>query len=63
MKLVETPVFDTDGGIIFKQYLGPEEARTLLSFALNFLYRQGSMVTGLVPSATSYGHDAPKTYQ
>lgn len=41
MKILEVPVYDEDGGIKFTQYVSPEEAQSLLQFAINFLLATG----------------------
>lgn len=41
MQIIDVPVFDSDGSIKFTQSISPEEAKTLLAFALNFLTSMG----------------------
>ncbi len=41
MKVIEVPVFNDDGSVKLTQLLSPEEAKTLLQFALNFLAATG----------------------
>ena len=41
MKVIEVPVFEEDGTVKFTMMAGPEEAKTLLQFALNFLSSAG----------------------
>jgi hypothetical protein len=41
MKIIETPVYNEDGSVRFTQEVSPQEAQTLLSFALNFLVSTG----------------------
>lgn len=63
MKILEIPVINEDGSILFTQYVGPEEAKTLLSFALNALAHQGLQVVGLRPTETSYEQKTPNVLQ
>lgn len=44
MKIIEVPVFNDDGSIKVTQLLSPQEAQTLLQFALNFLSAAGMTV-------------------
>lgn len=41
MKIIDVPVFEDDGSVKFTQSVSPEEAKALLTFALNFLAAQG----------------------
>lgn len=43
MKVIEVPVFNDDGSVKLTQLLSPEEAQSLLQFALNFLTASGMM--------------------
>lgn len=45
MKVIEVPVFNDDGSVKLTQLLSPEEAQSLLQFALNFLTASGMMAT------------------
>lgn len=42
MKILEIPVFEDDGSVKFTAVLTPEQAKELLSFALNFILGVGS---------------------
>lgn len=48
MKLIEVPVFNDDGSIKVTHVISPEEAQTLLQFALNFLTATGLNTTIMV---------------
>jgi len=45
MKVIEVPVFNEDGSIKLTQLISPEEAQSLLQFAINFLTASGMMAT------------------
>ena len=44
MKIIEVPVFNEDGSIKLTQMVSPEEAQTLLQFAINFMLAMGTTV-------------------
>ena len=44
MKIIEVPVFNDDGSIKLTQMVSPEEAQTLLQFAINFMLAMGNTV-------------------
>lgn len=44
MKIIEVPVFNEDGSIKLTQMVSPEEAQTLLQFAINFMLAMGNTV-------------------
>jgi hypothetical protein len=48
MKIIEVPIFNEDGSIQIMQKVSPEEAQTLLQFALNFLATTGLVASGAV---------------
>lgn len=48
MKVLEVPVFNDDGSVKVTHALSPDEAQTLLQFALNFLTATGLNTTILV---------------
>ena len=50
MKIIEVPVFNEDGSVKLTQLLSPEEAQSLLQFALNFLTASGMMAAYTVAS-------------
>ena len=52
MKIIEVPVFNEDGSIKFTQVCSPEEAQSLLQFALNFLTATGMNVRMLMSNQT-----------
>lgn len=45
MKVIEVPIFNDDGSVKLTQLLSPEEAQSLLQFAVNFLTASGMMAT------------------
>lgn len=47
MKVIEVPVYNDDGSVKATMLLSPEETKTLLQFAINFL-----AASGLAASAT-----------
>jgi len=47
MKVIEVPVFNDDGSVKLTQLVSPEEAQSLLQFAINFLTASG-MLTALL---------------
>ena len=42
MKIIEVPIFNEDGSIKVTQLVSPEEAQTLLAFAINFMLAVGN---------------------
>lgn len=54
MKVIEVPVFNEDGSVKLTQLLSPEEAQSLLQFALNFLTASGMMATYAVAKPHDY---------
>ncbi len=49
MKIIEVPIFNEDGSLQFTQYVSPEEAQRLLSFAINFMMAIGNNATIVMP--------------
>ena len=50
MKVIEVPVFNDDGSVKLTQLLSPEEAQSLLQFAINFLTASGMLTAFAVSS-------------
>ena len=59
MKVIDIPVFEDDGSIKFTMVAGPEEAKTLLQFAVNFLSSAGLAQQFMIQKAEADGEKAP----
>ena len=64
MKVIEVPVFNDDGSIKLTQLISPEEAKTLLQFAINFLTAAGMAGTYMLQDTEDDEEDAetPRNY-
>lgn len=48
MKIIEVPIYNADGSVQFTQLVSPQEAKTLLQFAINFLAATGISATAIL---------------
>jgi hypothetical protein len=51
MKIIEVPIYNDDGSVKITQLVSPEEAQTLLQFAINFMLAMGNTVQMTVGSS------------
>jgi hypothetical protein len=58
MQIIEIPVFNEDGSIKVTHLVSPEEAKTLLQFALNFLASAG-LTTAMLSSQAAEQQERP----
>lgn len=63
MKVIEVPVFNEDGSIKLTQLISPEEAKTLLQFAINFLAATGLATNYAVAKPDDGQMELPLTVQ